>query len=140
MGFLAEARAREQLHVSYGAQAPGWRFDTEQVRRAIAKLALTRPVKVAMTNGRGGRARAGVHRYVDGAHVITVLRGLNAPRASWVLWHELEHARQLEHDFGCDDRAFSHAYDRDTRRYERQADWRADREDDREPLLARTRP
>lgn len=97
--------------VGTGAGA-SWQLDVGALADAHAFLGLERPLRVHVANGRGGRSNYGLHSYEHGAHVISVLRRISPAKASRVLWHELEHARQLEHDFGCDADAFCAAYQR----------------------------
>lgn len=103
-------RTLPRVSVQGTGAGDGWALDTDAIAGACDTLALARPVRVHVANGRGGRSNYGLHSYEDGAHVISVLRWLPAGHASRTLWHELEHARQLEHRFGCDDRAFCAAY------------------------------
>lgn len=116
---LSEAHAPRA--VSMGASAPApWRVDQDALKRACERLALSRPVVVHVTRGRGGRSKRGLHRDANGAHVISVVNYVSAERASRTLWHELAHAQQLER-LGAD--VFHRSYDRETldRGYDRNA-------------------
>lgn len=90
---LAPARARVNGH----GVGDGWRIDEQALIRACERLGLTRPVVAHVARGRGGRSKWGHHSTNErGEHVIGVLAGASAVTASRTLWHELEHACQLE--------------------------------------------
>lgn len=73
-----------------------WAIDERALRRACERLGLQHPVVVHITRGRGGRRKSGLHRFERGEHVLSVVAGYGAVDASRTLWHELEHAAQLE--------------------------------------------
>lgn len=92
---LADCNASAQLALDSGAGAHAWTYDRASIERAIAELGLARPVRIYMSNGRGGRRKSGLYRDAR-EHLIGVRRSLSVREASRTLWHELEHARQEE--------------------------------------------
>jgi hypothetical protein len=120
---LMDALAPAPVTVNGTGVGNGWAIDQDALVHAMTRLAITRPIVVHVTNGRGGRSRGGMHwsprSETNGAHRIAVLRGLSPAEASRALWHELEHAAQYEeapdtfaNDYRAETRAFGYTHNR----------------------------
>lgn len=80
--------------------AAAWRVDKRALERAREELGIVGAVRVSRVRWLKDCAGAYTGRDPSGVHRIVLLGTLAADRASKVLWHELEHVRQCEHEHG----------------------------------------
>lgn len=73
-----------------------WRPCGHRIHRAATGLGLTRPVDVCVRKMNMDKQLGHYLGWDTGAHKITIATGLDAESATWVTWHELGHALQLE--------------------------------------------
>ncbi len=84
-----------------------WVVDDEALKTAIQTLGITLPCIVYKPGH--FRTKSGSYYFRNGYHSLQLYAYLDPERASRVLWHELEHARQKEagelEDYGAQRRA-----------------------------------